>query len=470
MRTGEEHGWLPDLLYREGRFHRDTALFADDNGIITRFSNTPEDLARAHRLPRRALLPGLVNVHSHAFQRAIRARTEHRTGASRDTFWTWREAMYHAATSLSPEDLYHVARMAFLEMLASGITTVGEFHYIHHAPGGAFYDEPNLIAELIVQAAAETGIRIALLRTAYVRAGWQRVPNPGQARFITPTVDAFLRHTEDLRGSLAKRYSRSQAWVGIAPHSIRAVPLPYLEETVRFAMDQDLKIHMHVAEQPGEIEACLSEFGMRPVELLHRHEILSPRFTGIHLIHLTNDEIGYLAQAGARACACGTTERNLGDGICPADCFAEAGVGVCFGSDSNVQINLLEDARQLEYHMRLKRLERAVLTTGTRLGSLAVKLFEGATEVGARSLGAPGGALRADGAADFFTMDLDDLSVAGARPGSLLSHVVFCGEKTAIRDVFTGGRQVLKDGRHPLQEEIVRSFSEVQNKLWTASE
>jgi formimidoylglutamate deiminase len=459
-------GWLPDLIYRDHRFESGVAMMVDEQGYIERFSTDPEDLRAAQRLPRRALLPGLVNVHSHSFQRAIRARTEHRTEASRDTFWTWREAMYHAANCLTPEDIYQVARMAFLEMLASGITTVGEFHYLHHAPDGTRYENPNLLAEQILCAAQELGLRVALLRTAYVRAGFKKPPNPGQARFITPDVDDFIADTDKLRIHIARSAPAGSAWIGIAPHSIRAVPLPYLLDTVKYARPSGMKIHMHVAEQPAEIEACLAEFGVRPIALLHREGILDSSFTGVHVIHVTQQEIGYLAATNARICACGTTERNLGDGISPAERWTATNVGVCYGSDSNVQINLLEDARQLEYHLRLELLERAVLSPDTERESLATGLFTNATQVGADSLGAPGGSLEEGRPADFFTVDLNDLSIAGADQSSLLSHIVFSGEKTAIRDVYVGGVLRIQDGRHVLQDDIVQRFTEVQSRLW----
>jgi formimidoylglutamate deiminase len=465
MTAQREQGWLPDLIYRDGHFENNLALFVSD-GLVTRFSSSPEDLQSAHRLPRRAILPGLVNAHSHTFQRAIRGRTEHRTTAARDSFWTWREAMYHAARQLSPEDIGDVARMAFLEMLASGITAVGEFHYLHHAPDGTFHDDPNLLAGEVLQAAHDVGLRIALLKTAYARSGWNTAPNPGQARFITPKVEEFLRHTDRLRSSLSQNGWPPQAWLGVAPHSVRAVSLPYLQEVTAYARQNGLKIHMHVSEQPAEIEACLAEHGLRPFELLHKYNILSSNFTGVHSIHLTDEEIGFLGDAGARVCACGTTERNLGDGIAPADKFAQSGVGVCYGSDSNIQIDLLEDARELEYHLRLKHLGRNLLAPDMGEGSLARQLFANATEEGAASLGAPGGSLAAGKAADFFTVDLDDISIAGASNASLLSNIVFSAERTAIRDAVVGGREVLTDGRHPLQVKIVQRFAAVQKKLW----
>jgi formimidoylglutamate deiminase len=262
-------------------------MFADSTGRVTRFSRDSADLARAERLRNRAILPGLVNVHSHAFQRVIRGRTEHRSGAERDTFWTWREAMYHAANLLSPEAVYHSARMAYLEMLLSGITTVGEFHYLHRAPGGIPYQDRNLLAWQVLRAAEETGLRICLLRTAYVRAGWRKPEDPGQVRFLTPRFEDFIGDTEAVRGALPRISRPGRAWVGVAPHSIRAVPLDYLCNLASYAQSNQLPLHMHVAEQPAEVEACLGEYGMRPVELLQQHGILDSRFTGIHAIHIT---------------------------------------------------------------------------------------------------------------------------------------------------------------------------------------
>lgn len=460
--------YLPDLLYHGGRFQSGVAIVCDAAGRIARVSKFPDDLRAARRLPHRAILPGLVNAHSHSFQRAIRGRTEHRTAAVRDTFWTWREAMYHAATRLSPEDIYHVARMAFVEMLLSGIATVGEFHYLHHAPDGTPYAERNLLAEQVVRAAQEVGLRIALQRTAYVRAGWQQAPNPLQARFITRNVDDFMDDTGALRASVASCYAPECAWVSVAPHSVRAVPLDYLLEVSRYARLHNMQVHMHAAEQPAEIDACISEYGARPIELLRQHEVLDSSFTAIHAIHISDAEIGYLSAAGAKVCACPTTERNLGDGIGPTDHLAAREVGICYGTDSNVQIDLLEDARQLEYHLRLKLLERAVLAPDCAVDSLAARLFDNATRAGAESVGAPSGILEPGRLADFFTVDLNDFSIAGSGEESLLSNIVFSTERTAIRDVFIDGRPIIQDGRHPLQEEIVARFVEVQRKLWSA--
>jgi formimidoylglutamate deiminase len=443
-------------------------MFADANGRITRFSRAAADLAKAERLRNRAILPGLVNVHSHAFQRVIRGRTEYRSGAERDTFWTWREAMYHAANLLSPEAIYHSARMAYLEMLLSGITTVGEFHYLHRAPGGIPYEDRNLLAWQVLRAADETGLRICLLRTAYVRAGWRKPEDPGQARFLTPRVEDFIGDTEEVRGALSRISRPGRAWVGVAPHSVRAVPLDYLCDVASYAQSNHLPVHIHVAEQPAEVEACLGEYGRRPIELLDQHGILNSRFTGIHAIHITDEEAKYLGEAKARVCACPTSERNLGDGAVPADRLLDAGAGICFGSDSNVQIDLLEDARLLEYHLRMNKLERVVLAPDSSKDALARRLFESATETGARSLQGPVGSLEVGREADFFTVDLDDPSVAGAGD-ALLNHVVFSLERTAVREVAVGGEFVIRDGRHALEEEIIRQFAAVQRNVWGAA-
>ena len=454
-----ETGWLPDLIYMDGEFRSGLAMFADPSGRITRFSSDPEDLSRAHRLKGRAMLSGLVNGHSHAFQRVLRGRTEHRTSAEHDSFWTWRENMYFAANRLSEEGIYHASRMAFLEMMLGGITTVGEFHYVHHASGGAAYENRNELALQVLRAARDVGLRIALLRTAYVRSGWGKPAEAEQSRFLTPQVHDFIVDTEALRAAVARTENAGVAWVGVAPHSLRAVPLEYLLEVAAYASAQQLPVHMHVSEQPADVEACLGEYGMRPIELLDKNGLLESRFTAVHAIHVTGEEISMLSRAGATVCACPTTERNLGDGTVPADQLLSAGVRISLGSDSNVQINLLEDARELEYHLRMLKLERAVLT--------AKSLFACATEAGARSLGAPGGSLEIGRPADFFTVGLDDPSLAGADAVSLLSHIVFSAERSAVRDVAVGGKLVVRDGSHPMAGEIVQEFTRVQRALWT---
>lgn len=571
--------WLPDLLYAGGRFRRETALVCDDAGRIVSVARLPVELfrsgggemvtipligndaarARVVRLRRRALLPGLVNAHSHAFQRVIRGRTEYRSSHSEaDSFWTWREMMYDAATRLRPEDLYDASRMAFLEMAASGITSVGEFHYLHRTPRGDAYEDPNLLAQAVVRAARDVGMRIALLRVAYARAGFQRPPDARQSRFIEADPDTYLRHVEHLRRELdaqeraangdettrhgggaktepAKADNAAQnrggaaeaagssikfesevagdeagllrgAWVGVAPHSVRAVPLEHLRAVCAYAAEHRLPVHMHVAEQPAEISACLAEHGRTPVALLADEGLLSERFTGVHAVHITPEEARSLARAGAFVCACPTTERNLGDGIVPAELLFKEGVRIALGTDSHTQIDLLEDARELEYHLRLQKLSRNVLAPAhdkkagvedertrdedehasgedaseqvrgedesehasetARTSALAARLFSCATIDGARSVGLAGGELAPGGAADFFTVDLHDPSIAGASEEDLLPAIVFSLARTAVREVAVGGRLIIEDGRHAAGEEVIERFSALQRRLW----
>ena len=525
-----EIAWVPECIYVGSRFEANQALVCDASGLIARVvaANTLTDEKRIN-LPRRALLPGLINAHSHAFQRVIRGKTEYRSfsgglrhagsGSSltpnsqaRDSFWTWRELMYSAATRLTPEDIYDASRMAFLEMALGGITAVGEFHYLHHAPDGSPYDDPNFLAKEVIRAAGDIGLRIALLRVAYARSGFQTDPNPKQARFIEADPQTYLGNLEALINSVRSptvREGRARqlaggesrvalphgrasdtAWIGIAPHSVRAVPLNYLKDLVAYADERDLKIHMHVAEQPAEVSACVEEYGRTPVALLQTEGLLSERFTAVHAIHVTPKAIASFAETRAMVCACPTTERNLGDGVVPADEYLKHGVPICLGTDSHAQIDLFEDARELEYHLRLQKLERAVLSVSSptvtqgnarhpgteesesglphgRAADTAGYLFNCATVNGAHSIGAPGGTLTAGKPADFFAVDLDDPTIAGAAHDDLLPAIIFSSSRAAIREVVVGGKPIVSEGQHFLQEEVVERFNELQKKLWT---
>lgn len=352
--------------------------------------------------------------------------------------------MYDAANRLTPEDLYAVSRMAFLEMALTGITAVGEFHYIHHAPDGSTYSDPNLLAREVIRAANDVGIRIALLRVAYARAGFETEPNPQQIRFIEPSPDLYLKHLEALLAT--SQANDGMSWIGVAPHSVRAVPLDYLRTIVAFANERALPVHMHVAEQPAEVSACIQEYGRSPVALLETEGLLSKRFTAVHAIHVTPKAIAALARAGAMVCACPTTERNLGDGVVPVDAYFDAGVRVALGSDSQIQIDLLEDARELEYHLRLQKTARNVLAPidDTNSSALAQRLFDCATVNGAASIGLDGGGKLKPGApADFFTVDLDDLSIAGCAVEDLLANIVFSLSRTAVKEVVVAGKQIV---------------------------
>ena len=449
--------WLPDFVYVNGRFESDRAVVCDDGKVvqIVDGNQAPDGV----RLKNRAMLPGLVNAHSHAFQRVIRGRTERRSQNTTDSFWTWREQMYDAANRLEPEDIYAISRMAFLEMALAGITAVGEFHYIHHARDGSTYSDPNLLAREVIRAARDAGIRIALLRVAYARAGFQTEADPRQTRFIEHSPETYLKHLEQLLA--APELKDGMSWAGIAPHSVRAVPLDYLKRIGEFANERELPVHMHVAEQPAEISACIEEYGRSPVALLETEGLLTKGFTAVHAIHVTPKAIGAIARAGALVCACPTTERNLGDGVVPVDAYFNAGVLVALGTDSQIQIDLLEDARELEYHLRLQQTARNVLAPQdeTSSSALAQRLFNCATINGAKSIGFNGGGKLEPGApADFFTVDLDDPSIAGASQDDLLATIVFSLSRTAMRDVVVAGKQIVENGRHRDQQAIIESF------------
>ncbi|RKG97320.1 formimidoylglutamate deiminase, partial [Corallococcus sp. CA053C] len=422
--------YQPDFLFVDGRFHPGRALAVGADGRV--LDKVPEG-ARVERLAGRALLPGLVNGHSHAFQRLIRGRTEYvASGRGQDDFWSWREAMYRAAEALTPEEVYVASRQVFVEMVLSGITAVGEFHYLHHQADGTPYADRNALAHEVIRAATDVGLRICLLRVGYARAGFNVAANPRQRRFIDADVDTFLSTTQALAQAVR---GDARVNVGLAPHSVRAVSRDWLAQVAR-AAPAGMPIHMHVAEQPREIEACLAEHGRRPVELVSDVGLLGPRFTAVHGVHLTDEEVALLGRARATVCACPSTERNLGDGIVPADALVGAGARVSLGSDSQTVVDLLDEARQLEQHLRLVRLRRAVLDPGTgTLDGLAARLLDMATVQGARSLGLDTGALSPGAPADFFTVDLTHPSLVGAGPASLLPSIVFGATAGAVREV-----------------------------------
>ena len=457
--------YRPELLYSNGRFIAGGELLVGEDGcVVGAIEGADSSAAKVVELPGKALLPGFVNAHSHSFQRLIRGKSESRVASGRD-FWSWRGTMYHAASRLDPQQVYDVARMAFLEMVLAGTTTVGEFHYLHNAPGGRPYDDPNLLSKQVIAAAESVGIRIVLLRTAYLRSGFELPLDPGQMRFFESSK-AFLENMAVLVSGGAK-YGGAVHF-GVAPHSIRAVPLKALHEIAEWTRAKKLPLHMHVAEQVAENAACVRECGATPVALLAKERIIGADFTAVHGVHVSSEEIAMLAAAEATICSCPTTERNLGDGFVRTDDILAAGIRVALGSDSQAQIDPLEDARELEYHLRLQQQKRAILDqVGGK--SLGAQLFECATVHGARSLAVPAGELRAGAFADFLTVDLSDVSIAGSSVEDLLPILVFSLNRSAIRDVVVNGRLILRDQRHVQQEEIVARYRELHEKVWADS-
>ncbi len=331
-------------------------------------------------------IPAMVNVHSHAFQRDMRGAAERLSAvAADDDFWSWREAMFAAVARLDPDSMYTVAAAVYAEMAAAGYGTVGEFHYVHHQPDGTPYAEPNAMAMAVAEAARAAHLEIVLLPAAYHRNGWRAgadvPPEPGQRRFCDPDVETFLQRVDRLRDWARDRPGIE---VGVAAHSVRAVPASWLTPISEYAERHRLVRHIHAQEQPREIEQCAAEHGCSPIELLHRHGFLGPRTTIVHAIHVSDADIARLAATGSIVAACPTTEANLGDGFLPAQRYRDAGVRLAIGSDSNVRVDPFEETRELETLARRLCLSRHGLLA--RTGDLWGELHRN----GAASLGVAG--------------------------------------------------------------------------------
>lgn len=313
--------------------------------------------------PRTARIPAMVNAHSHAFQRDLRGAAERPApdAHAADDFWSWRRAMFALAGSLDPDGMREVAGRAFAEMARAGYGSVGEFHYVHHDPGGRPYDEPNAMAHAVADAARVQGLRIVLLPAAYHRAGWDGrdlSPEGGQRRFCDPDVDAFLARVDELR-SWAD--GRDGVAVGVAAHSVRAVPATWLEAIASFAERRGLVRHVHAHEQRRELDECRAEHGCSPIELLDRTGFLGPRTSVVHGIHVDPRDVDLLARSRTIVVSCPTTEGSLGDGHLPAMAYLDAGVRLAIGSDSQVRIDPFEEVRELETGARRERETRHAL-------------------------------------------------------------------------------------------------------------
>jgi formiminoglutamate deiminase len=309
---------------------------------------------------RTIVLPALTTAHSHAFQRAMRGAAQRPALASaKSDFWSWRGAMYRVASTLDPESIERISRVAFRELHRAGVRTVGEFHYVHHQANGTPYDDRTAMSDAVVRAARAEGLRIALLRVAYHRAGPDKAAESEQRRFCDPSVDDVLRDVDALR---VKYKQDPDVRVGIAPHSVRAVPPEWIRELGAHAAAHGLPFHMHVAEQPREIDECLAETGKRPVELLAELEVLTNRFVAVHATHLLPHEAKLLGGAGAFACVCATTEADLGDGLPDLGALRAAGARLCTGVDSHVITDPISDLRALETLERLRAGKRVTFT------------------------------------------------------------------------------------------------------------
>jgi formiminoglutamate deiminase len=376
-------------------------------------------------------IPGFANAHSHAFHRALRGRTESDGGS----FWTWREAMYSLAGALDPDRYHALARATFAEMALAGITAVGEFHYLHHGPGGAPYDDPNEIGRALVAAAAEAGIRIALLDACYLHGGPGRELEGTQRRFADADAEAWVRRVEELGGLGAG------ARLGAAIHSVRAVDPASAATVAAWAGARGCPLHAHVSEQPAENEDCRAAHGRTPAALLADAGALSERFTAVHFTHVEERDISLLGDARGYCLLCPTTERELADGIGPARAIADAGVRLALGSDSHAMIDHFEEMRAVELDQRL--------ASGKRGHHTASELLRAATDDGHAAIGWPeAGRIEAGAIADLVTVALDGVRLTGVTPATALESLVFAATAADVRGVVVGGREVVRDGVH----------------------
>jgi formimidoylglutamate deiminase len=378
--------------------------------------------AAGERLSGRALAPGFANDHSHAFQRGLRGVVERiEPSQPRDDFWTWRERMYALAEGLTPDSIREVSRRCYGEMLSAGYASVTEFHYVHHRTDGTPYKDPNALAKAVALAAEDTGIRLLLLPVAYARGGL--------ARFQDPSAQEFLQRVDDLGGWSE---GRPLVEVGVAAHSVRAVPRGWLQEIGSYARRDDLPLHIHADEQPREIEECLAEHGLRPVELLAEVGFLGPHTTIIHATHADRKELDLLSQHGASVCACPTTEGNLGDGFLPAEEILKREIHLSIGSDSHVRVDPFEELREIETNARRLSGRRNVLVTEEVTSPTPYLLRAGWGRAGLKS-GDP---------ADLIEIDLSHPSLAYVQATDLPSALVFGAGSGVVAGTWVDGRKI----------------------------
>lgn len=430
-------GWV-ELEGVERLVERPHVVFARETGEILAIhagAPPPEHAGvLVHDLGHALIVPGFVNAHSHAFQRKIRGITHRRGSGDPSSFWSWRQAMYAAANALDPAGVHAQTKACFAEMLARGITCVGEFHYLHHDPEGRPYADPNELSEQVIRAADEVGIRLVLLEVYYARAGVASAPLPEQRRFCDGSVDAYLRRVDDLRAR------HPDLRVGVTPHSVRAVRAVELGLLAAYADEHELVVHSHVSEQPLENQQCHAEHGRTPTQVFADAGCLArPRtFTAVHAIHVSEADRELLAHH--HVCACPSTEADLGDGIVPARELLAGGTTLALGSDSNAIIDLVQEARLLEMHERLRTQSRLVLHDDE--GRVAAPLLAAATHGGARALGWPElGKLAIGSPFDAAVFDLDHRMLAGV-PGELaLDALLLAGTAEPIVQVWVGGKR-----------------------------
>jgi formimidoylglutamate deiminase len=445
--------YIADLALLGDRIASRVLIEIDPTGTISAVE--PDSTARAERLAGLAV-PGMTNLHSHAFQRAMAGLTE-RAGPEGDNFWRWREVMYRFLSVLTPEDVEAIAAQLYIECLQHGYTAIAEFHYLHNAADGTPYADPTELAQRIAAAAAHSGIDLTLLPVLYRHAQFGGAPVlPAQRRFVL-SFDAYA----SLCQTMAVRVP-----VGVAPHSLRAVTPDELAAAIGLAdtLGPDTPLHIHVAEQEKEVADCVAWSGVRPVQWLLQHAPVGPRWCLVHATHITPEESRLLASSGAVVGLCPTTEANLGDGFFPLPGWLSDGGRFGIGSDSNVSTSPVEELRWLEYVQRLQTHTRNV--TETQAGaSVGLGLYRRALAGGAQALGRRAGAIATGQIADLVVLDTDHPALVGRAGDALLDAWMFCGNATPVRDVMVAGTWQVRDGRHRRQDAIRADFARSMRRI-----
>ncbi len=403
-------------------------------------------------------VPGIPNLHSHAFQRAMAGLAEHQTNQE-DSFWTWRETMYRFAARFDPDTLHAVAAQLYVEMLEAGYTTVCEFHYLHHAPDGNTYADRAAMSRALIAAARDTGIRMTLLPVLYMSGGFDgRALGERQRRF-GHDVDGFIALLDLLR-----KEEDAALRIGCALHSLRAVPEAAMREVIA-ALSSDTRIHIHIAEQIGEVQDCIVQRGARPVEWLFANADIDARWTLVHATHLTDAEVNGIARSGATAAICPTTEANLGDGLFPLRAYLDAGGAWGIGSDSQISVSPVEELRWLEYGQRLATRHRNIAVRADS-PSVGETLLRGTLASGSS---ATGFAIGPDNLADWLTLDSDAPQFAGMTAADVIDRWIFSGNRNLVRDVHVNGVQVVAEGRHRNRDAVATRFCEAMQSLLSGS-
>jgi formimidoylglutamate deiminase len=435
-------GWARDVLV-------DIGENGDIADVVTGASSADAQIAAG------PVLPGMANVHSHAFQRALAGHTE-RAGPNDDSFWTWRDAMYRFVSRLTPEHLEAIARQLYIEMLKQGYTAVGEFHYVHHGPDGTPYDDISEMSERVIAAAGMAGIAITHLPVLYGYGGFGGAPVADAQRRFHNAPDGLLRIVETVR---QRHRADSNVRIGLAPHSLRAVTGDTLDAAVAGLkdIDPDAPIHIHVAEQEKEVADCLTWSGKRPVEWLYRHASPDKRWCLIHATHMTIEERTQLANSGAVAGICPTTEANLGDGLFPFESYESAGGAFAIGSDSHVSTSPVEELRWLEYGQRLMSRRRNIAASPER-PSVGANLWRAGCSGGARALARHAGSIAIGGRADLIVLDGSHVNLASREGDEILDRFIFAGNDCMVRDVMVGGHWCIVEGHHDAEDVAAETY------------